>query len=75
MHLLPKKPTYKVYITMELTMNNDLMNILMLFLFMILPLLLILTGAVIGFMNALFYILTIFWFGMGLVFYKALQIK
>ena len=60
---------------MDLTMNNDMMQILMLVIFMILPLFLILIGALAGFMNGVFYILTIFWFGMGLIFYKALQVR
>ncbi len=58
---------------MELTLQENTWKILTMFLLILLPLLLILLGAATGFMNALFYILTVFWFGMGVVFYDAFQ--
>jgi len=58
---------------MELTLQEDAKKILTLFLLILLPLLMILLGAATGFTNALYYILTIFWFGMGVIFYDALQ--
>ena len=58
---------------MDISLSEDTMGAITMFLFMILPLLLILIGAVSGFMNALFYILTITWFGMGMIFYKAVH--
>lgn len=58
---------------MDISLNEDTMDAITMFLFMILPLLLILIGAVSGFMNALFYILAITWFGMGMIFYKAIN--
>jgi len=39
----------------------------------LLPLILIGVGVLTGFINAGYYILIIFWFGMGLIFYGALN--
>jgi len=58
---------------MDIPLNEDMMGAITMFLFMFLPLILILVGAVSGFMNALFYILAITWFGMGMIFYKAVH--
>jgi hypothetical protein len=58
---------------MDIQLNKNTMHFFVLFLFMFLPLLLILIGAAIGFMNALYYVLSITWFGMGLIFYKAVN--
>ncbi len=58
---------------MDISLNEDTMGAITIFLLMLLPLLLIFIGAVSGFMNALFYILTITWFGMGMIFYKAIN--
>jgi hypothetical protein len=58
---------------MNIPLNKDMMDFLTMFLFIFLPLILILIGAAVGFMNALYYILTISWFGMGFIFYKAIK--
>jgi len=58
---------------MELNLSRDLKKIMMLLLLVILPLLLILAGALTNFANAVYYILSIFWFGMGVVFYGVLN--
>ena len=58
---------------MDISLNEYTMNAITIFLFMLLPLILILIGAVSGFMNALFYILTITWFGMGMIFYNTIN--
>jgi len=58
---------------MDMTINENIMQFLTLFLFILLPLILILIGVISGFMNGMYYILSIFWFGMGIIFYKALQ--
>jgi len=58
---------------MDISLNEDIMGAITIFLFMLLPLLLIFIGAVSGFMNALFYILTITWFGMGMIFYNTIK--
>ena len=58
---------------MEINLSEDIGNILMLFLMIFLPLILIGVGVLTGFLNAGYYILIIFWFGMGLIFYSALN--
>ncbi len=57
---------------MELTLQEDVKKLLTVFLLILLPLLLILIGVIAGFANALYYILTIFWFGMGVIFFDTL---
>jgi len=58
---------------MEINLSEDFKNILMLFIMIILPLILIGVGVLTGFLNAGYYILIIFWFGLGIVFYGALN--
>jgi hypothetical protein len=58
---------------MELTLQDETKKLLSIFLLILLPLLLILIGAAMGFMSVLYYILTIFWFGIGLIFFEAIQ--
>ena len=58
---------------MDISLNEDTMGAITIFLFMLLPLILIFIGAFSGFMNALFYILTITWFGMGMIFYNTIK--
>ena len=57
---------------MNIDLSESFGNILAVFLLLLLPLLLLLIATSIGFLNAVFYILTIFWFGMGVVFYGAI---
>jgi len=58
---------------MDVNISENISKILSAVLLLILPLILILIAVVIGFTNALFYLLTIFWFGMGMIFYGALE--
>ncbi len=58
---------------MEITSHESLKRLFTIFLLILLPLLLILYGVIIGIVYALFYILIIFWFGMGVVFFNAIQ--
>jgi hypothetical protein len=58
---------------MEINLSEDIRNILMLFIMILLPLILIGVGVLTGFINAGYYILIIFWFGMGLIFYGVLN--
>ena len=58
---------------MEINLSEDIGNILMLFLMIFLPLILIGVGVLTGFLNVGYYVLSIFWFGMGLIFYSALN--
>ncbi len=58
---------------MEINLSEDFRNILTLFIMILLPLILIGVGVLSGFVNAGYYIIVIFWFGMGLIFYSALN--
>ena len=58
---------------MEINLSEDIGNILMLFIMILLPLILIGVGVLTGFLNVGYYVLIIFWFGMGLIFYGALN--
>ena len=58
---------------MELTQNKDIMQLITFFILILLPLLLILAGVLTGLMNGVYYLLSIFWFGMGIIFYKIIE--
>lgn len=58
---------------MDMQLSENVSNILAAVLLLILPLVLLLIATVIGFTNAVFYILAIFWFGMGVIFYGAIN--
>ena len=58
---------------MDISLNTSMGDLIIMVLFIFLPLLFILVGAAVGFMNALYYILSITWFGMGMIFYKAIS--
>ena len=55
---------------MEINLNEDKKSILIFFLMILLPLILIGIGVLSGFVNVGYYILSIFWFGMGIIFYN-----
>ncbi|HEC89336.1 MAG TPA: hypothetical protein ENI44_02000 [Thermoplasmatales archaeon] len=58
---------------MELTLSKKMRELLTLFLLIILPLILLAVGVFIGPFNVIYYLLSIFWFGMGLIFYAAIN--
>ena len=58
---------------MEINLSEDFKIILALFIMIFLPLILIGVGALTGLTSAGYYIIVIFWFGMGLIFYSALN--
>jgi len=58
---------------MDMNMNENMKSMLLIFILILLPLILILLGAVAGLLNGVFYILTISWFGMGMIFYGAIE--
>ena len=58
---------------MEINLSEDIRNFLMLFIMILLPLILIGISVLTGFINIGFYILIIFWFGMGIIFYGSLN--
>ena len=57
---------------MDMELSENMGHILAAVILLILPLLLLLIATIVGFTNAVLYILAIFWFGMGVVFYGAL---
>lgn len=58
---------------MEMNISSNLKKMLLAFLLIILPLILLILGLMINFKVALFYILSIVWFGMGMIFFYALD--
>jgi hypothetical protein len=58
---------------MEINLSSTIKQFISAFILFILPLIAILIGAVTGFLNAWFYILVICWFGIGLIFFTAIQ--
>ena len=56
---------------MEINKSKSIKKILFTFILMILPILIIVIGLIANFNNALFYILLIIWFGMGMIFFYA----
>ncbi len=57
---------------MDLELSENFGHLLAVLILLVLPLLLLLIAIIIGFTSGVFYILTIFWFGMGVIFYGAL---
>jgi len=58
---------------MELNLSKTVKTTISIFLLIILPLLSILIGLITEVFNAWFYILCVTWFGMGLIFYSAIE--
>ena len=59
---------------MEINLPKEIKQIITVFLMIILPLILIgLGGIVFEIVNAWFYILSIVWLGMGIIFYSAIS--
>ncbi|MBS3778354.1 MAG: hypothetical protein KGY50_03565 [Candidatus Thermoplasmatota archaeon] len=57
---------------MDMELLENMGHILAAVILLILPLLILLIATIVGFSNAVLYILAIFWFGMGFIFYGAL---
>ena len=57
---------------MDLNLTQDVKKLITLFLLILIPLILIGLGAILGLANALYYILSIIWFGMGVIFFSAI---
>jgi hypothetical protein len=57
---------------MEINITQEMRKNLMIFLMVLLPLILIVLGAISGITNAGYYILSILWFGMGVFFFGAI---
>lgn len=58
---------------MELNLTQTTKQIILAFLLIILPLIVIGLGTIFGIENAWYYILSILWFGMGVIFFSALN--
>jgi len=58
---------------MEINISEDLKNVLLFFIMILLPIILIGIGILTNFISVGYYILSIFWFGMGLIFYNVLN--
>lgn len=56
---------------MDMELLENMGHILAAVILLILPLLILLIATIVGFSNAVLYILAIFWFGMGFIFYGA----
>ena len=57
---------------MEINLTQEMRKILLIFLMMLLPLIVIVLGAISGITNAGYYIVSMLWFGMGVIFFGAL---
>ena len=58
---------------MEINLTQTTKQIISAFLLVILPLIIIGLGTVFGIIHALYYVLTIIWFGIGVIFFNALN--
>ena len=58
---------------MELNLSERVKQLYAALILMIIPLLLILIGTIINLLNAWFYIISITWFGIGLILFMALK--
>jgi len=57
---------------MELNLTQEMRKTLLAFLMVLLPLIVIGLGAIFGVTSAGYYILSIMWFGMGVIFFGAM---
>jgi hypothetical protein len=58
---------------MELNLTQEMRKTIMAFLMILLPLIIIGLGVISGIANAGYYILLMLWFGMGVIFFGALN--
>ena len=56
---------------MELNLTKEIRQIISVFLMIILPLIVIGLGIIFEIVNAWYFILSVIWFGMGVIFYSA----
>jgi len=57
---------------MEINLTREIRKTLLIFLMILLPLIVIILGAISGITNAGYYILSMLWFGMGVIFFGAI---
>jgi len=58
---------------MEINLTETKKQIILVFLLMILPILVIIAGLVYNVLNAWYFISAVTWFGVGLIFYCAIE--
>ena len=58
---------------MEINLNDQVRNVIQVLVLLILPLICLLLGIVFTIENVWYYVLSITWFGAGLIFYNALN--
>jgi len=58
---------------MELNLSDRVKQVFVALILMIIPLLLILIGVIFNLLNAWYYIISITWFGLGLIFFTTLK--
>ncbi len=58
---------------MEINLNDQVRNIIQVLVLLIFPLICLLLGIVFTIENVWYYVLSITWFGAGLIFYNALN--
>jgi len=57
---------------MELNLTQPIKQVISAFILIILPLIVLVLGAIFGIENAWYYLLSITWFGMGIIFFGAI---
>jgi hypothetical protein len=60
---------------MELNLSEQLSQIITIFILLIAPLIILLIGVVGGIQQAWLFLLGIIWFGLGIMFYNALELS
>ena len=58
---------------MEINLSESMKQVISIFLLMILPLIVIGLGLVFEILNAWYFILAVTWFGIGIIFYAAIE--
>ncbi len=58
---------------MELNLSENLRKYILAFFLVVLPLIVLVIGLAINYINAWYYVLSITWFGTGLIFYSVIE--
>jgi hypothetical protein len=58
---------------MDMNLNQNIKQLFTVLLLFILPLILLVIGTLAGLANAVYYLIIIIWFGIGLIFYSAIR--
>jgi hypothetical protein len=60
---------------MDLNLNQNITTIITALILFVLPLILLIIGSLLGIKHVLFYLISIIWFSMGLIFYTGIKKK